>query len=142
MAGQDPPDGEVLMRYLPDDHRYPPPPQWEREERHNRSTRAILTYITILAAGAGLWSIAREAFTVPPQPPRIIVNQHAAPAVPPAYAPPSPAAAPAPAYGPGRYAQPWDPVGPNLENWGNRARTGFTPRDVFGFASRRDDGGR
>jgi hypothetical protein len=137
MAGQAPPDGEVLMRYLPDDHRYPPPPQWESVERHNRPARGLLTYITVLAAGAGLWSIAREAFTVPPQPPRIVVMQNAAP---PAYAPP--AAAPAPAYGPGRYAQPWDPVGPNLENWGNRARTGFTPRDVFGFASRRDDGGR
>jgi hypothetical protein len=125
------------MPYLPDHHRYPPSPQWERAERHNRFARAVLTYITILAAGAGLWSIAREAFTTPPQPPRIVVIQNAAPPA----APPAPAA-PAPANGPGRYAQPWDPVGPNLENWGNRARTGFTPRDVFGFASRRDDGGR
>jgi hypothetical protein len=138
MAGQAPADGEVLMRYLPDDHRYPPPPQWERKERHNRFSRTLLTYIAVLAAGAALWSIARDAFTVPPQPPRIVVMQNAAAPAPPAYAP----AAPAPAYGPGRYAQPWDPVGPNLENWGNRARTGVTPRDVFGFASRRDDGGR
>jgi hypothetical protein len=127
------------MRYLPDDHRYPPPPHWEREERHNRPARSLLTYITVLAAGAGLWSIAREVFTAPPQPPRIVVMQNAAPpAASPAHAP----QAPAPSYGPGRYAQPWEPVGPNLENWGNRARTGFTPRDVFGFASRRDDGGR
>jgi hypothetical protein len=123
------------MRYLPDDHRYPPPPHWEREERHNRPTGSPLTYIAVLAAGAVLWSIAREVFTAPPQPPHIVVMQNAAP-------PAAPPAAPAPSYGPGRYAQPWDPVGPNLENWGNRARTGFTPRDVFGLASHRDDGGR
>jgi hypothetical protein len=134
MAGQAPPDGEVLMRYLPDDHRYPPPPQWESVERHNRPARGLLTYITVLAAGVGLGSIAREAFTVPPQPPRIVVMQNAA----------SPAA-------PAQQSSFWNWLNGNrctepdghVRGWGNQNYAGGGgPVDVFGFLPKCNEGGR
>ena len=100
-----------------------------RERGFWRSKHACLLYIIVFVWL--LWSTIRDAVYPPP------VQLYA----PPSQATDLRASRQPPANGPGRYAQPGDPVGPNFENWGNRNHTGVVPRDFFGF-NRDREGGR
>jgi hypothetical protein len=130
------------MTFLPERHRSPPPQRWEGLEgrrgrplvdldgtewriavkREPRFGNGIL-YALCIAAGVWLvWPAIRDVIL--PRP----IQPYAPPAQAPGYGAPQP-----PAYGPGRYARPLDPVDPDFSNWGNRNHSGVVPRDVFGF---------
>jgi hypothetical protein len=92
--------------------------EWRISVRRERSGWQLFLVLCIAGAVWLFWPTIRDILQQPRQP----------------YAPP--VQAPdhrGPAYGPGHYAQPGDPVGPDFENWGNRNHSGVTPRDIFGF---------